>query len=90
MTQEATAEMFHGTFRTGSSCLSCFRKARVSGLPGTVAAVLLLTLGACSGSDFKKLGSDFGEHVAKEVFGVGGDLERRDIGGEPLFWALIV
>ncbi len=68
--KEAAAEEFRGMSGTGSPYLFCRRKARISGPSGAVAAALLLTLGACSGSDFKKLGGDFGDHVAREVFGV--------------------
>ncbi len=69
---------------TGSPRSPCSKSVRFPALPGLVAAFLLLILGACSGSDFAKLGSDFGNHVAEEVFGVDtsdleepGELEQR-------------
>ena len=43
---------------------------RISGPFRVVAATLLPILGACSGSDFEKLGSDFADHVTKEVAGI--------------------
>ncbi len=56
--------------RTGSLHLSRNRKIRISSPRKAVASVVLLAVSACSGSDFEKLGSDFGDQVAKELLGV--------------------
>ncbi len=42
---------------------------RCTCLRPTLAAILVATLASCSGSDFAQLGSDFGDHIARQ-FGV--------------------